>query len=149
MTEHKSTKNTDTAQSPATEAGMERTGTTEKKRQPKNPQLYISRELSWLNFNGRVLLEAGDPTVPVLERLNFLGIFSNNMDEFYRVRVAVLKRLANLHGEEDVDPHFDPAKILRAIHRRSLEQRSKADDVYEHIAVNLQTKISFSWTKRN
>ena len=114
-----------------------------KKRVPKSPQLYISRELSWLNFNGRVLLEAADPTVPVLERLNFLGIFSNNMDEFYRVRVAVLKRLINLRGEEEVDSHFDATKTLRDIHRRSLEQRHKADDVYEYICRELADENIF------
>jgi len=126
------TANTDTTQSPPA-----------RKRVPKSPQLYISRELSWLNFNGRVLLEAGDPTVPVLERLNFLGIFSNNMDEFYRVRVATLRRLANLRNDEDVDPSFDPAKILRDIHRRSLEQRYKADDIYEHICRELADENIF------
>ena len=134
MAERKSTKKSvSTAQSPLT-----------KKRLTTNPQLYISRELSWLNFNGRVLLEAADPTVPVLERLNFLGIFSNNMDEFYRVRVATLKRLANLKTEDDVvDPSFDPAKILRDIHRRSLEQRYKADDIYEHICRELADENIF------
>ena len=143
MAKRKTEKNTDTPQSLPTETGMKPSAITEKKRQPKPQQLYISRELSWLNFNARVLLEAADPTVPVLERLNFLGIFSNNMDEFYRVRVAVLKRLANLRGEEDIDPHFDPVKILRAIHRRSLEQRSKADDVYEHICRELADENIF------
>ena len=105
---------------------------------PKEQQLYISRELSWLNFNERVLLEASDPTVPVIERLNFLGIFSNNMDEFYRVRVAALKRFANLKNEEDgVELEVDPIKILREIHRRSLGLRNKADDIYRRICREL------------
>ncbi len=59
---------------------------------------YIDREKSWLCFNARVLQEAADPTVPLLDRLRFLGIFSNNLDEFFRVRFAAIRRL-NLAGE--------------------------------------------------
>ena len=54
---------------------------------------YINREVSWLSFNERVLQEARDISNPVLERLKYLGIFSNNRDEFYRVRVATLNRM--------------------------------------------------------
>lgn len=59
-----------------------------------NPYRYIDREKSWLAFNARVLQEAGDPTVPLLDRLRFLGIFSNNLDEFFRVRFAAIRRLS-------------------------------------------------------
>ena len=61
---------------------------------------YVDREKSWLAFNERVLQEAGDVTVPLLERLRFIGIFSNNLDEFFRVRYATIRRMV-LTGESN------------------------------------------------
>lgn len=104
----------------------------------KKPVLFQNRELSWLNFNERVLLEADDSTVPLLERLNFLGIFSNNMDEFYRVRVALIKRLIKLRDvNPDVALPFDPAKVHKQILLKAKSQRRMADEIFENIRKEL------------
>ena len=60
---------------------------------------YNNRELSWLSFNERVLQEAQDKSVPLMSRLQFLGIYSNNMDEFTKVRIANLMRLCRTRKE--------------------------------------------------
>jgi polyphosphate kinase len=64
-------------------------------------ELYFPKELSWLAFNERVLQEAMDENTPVIERLRFLGIYSNNLDEFYRVRVADVKRQITISQNDD------------------------------------------------
>jgi polyphosphate kinase len=79
------------------------------------PALYINRELSWLEFNRRVLHEARDPRTPLLERLKFLGIFSSNLDEFFQIRVAGLKdQLAAGYSERSPDG-LTPEEQLRRI----------------------------------
>ena len=76
---------------------------------------FVNREISWLYFNQRVLKEASDETTPLIERLKFLGIFSNNLDEFFRVRVATLSRMAAFPDKNNDYDGFDPKKILKEI----------------------------------
>ncbi|MGH3992056.1 MAG: RNA degradosome polyphosphate kinase, partial [Pseudonocardiaceae bacterium] len=81
----------------------------------REPSLYINRELSWLEFNRRVLHEAADPRTPLLERLKFLGIFSGNLDEFFQVRVAGLKQQAAVGIVERTADGMTPEDQLRSI----------------------------------
>ena len=98
----------------------------------RDPSLYLNRELSWLEFNRRVLHEALDPRTPLLERLKFLAIFSSNLDEFFHVRVAGLKQQLAAGIVERTADGMTPEDQLRSIssvvrelvdqHRRALEE---------------------------
>ncbi|MBV9671962.1 MAG: polyphosphate kinase 1, partial [Verrucomicrobia bacterium] len=93
----------------------------------RDPALYINRELSWLEFNQRVLEEAQDPTNPLLERLKFLCIVSSNLDEFFEVRVAGLRQQRQSDLSEPSPDAMSPAEQLSAI---SARVRKMVDDKY-------------------
>src|SRR5258708_23744547 len=80
--------------------------------------LFLNRELSWLEFNARVLAEAHDDRNPLLERLKFLSIFSTNLDEFYMVRVAGLRRQVSAHVHQTPPDGFTAREQLDLIERR-------------------------------
>ncbi|MFM1932972.1 MAG: hypothetical protein RL226_2275 [Bacteroidota bacterium] len=94
---------------------------------------FINRELSWLSFNERVLQEAEDEGNPLIERVRFLGIFSNNLDEFFRVRVASLKRLAGLGKQNVSELEFSPTQTLTAIRKKVVELQTKYTATFDHL----------------
>lgn len=101
-----------------------------KKLKAKEP---IVRDLSWLSFNERVLQEAKDPNVSLLDRLKFLGIFSNNLDEFFRVRVATLNKMAKLGKAAKVHLEANPEGILREIQQTVIMLQNDFDNTYQQI----------------
>ena len=102
----------------------------------------VNRETSWLHFNGRVLQEAADHRNPLIERLKFLGIFSNNRDEFFRVRVATLTRMLKvdrLHHPTNLNPR----KTLKEINDIVLSQEKDFIRIYQEIVDELRTQDIF------
>jgi polyphosphate kinase len=98
---------------------------------------YRSKELSWLYFNARVLQEASRKEVPLIERIKFLGIYSNNLDEFFRVRVALLKRLVQL-GKDSAFEGNSPRTTLLEINRLVRQQGLEFGRIYEEIIRELE-----------
>ena len=98
----------------------------------------IIRDLSWLAFNARVLQEANDKQVPLAERLRFLGIFSNNLDEFFRVRVATLNRMLQYGKSAKIGLEQEPEEILKQIQITVLEQQREFEKIYNTILLELK-----------
>lgn len=100
--------------------------------------IYFNRELSWLAFNARVLQEAANPKVPLIERIKFLGIYSSNLDEFYRVRVATLKRMSYAGKKAARLLAAKPEHVLKQIHHVVLHQRKLFEELFASLVKELE-----------
>ncbi len=103
----------------------------------------IVRDISWLSFNARVLQEAGDETVPLRERIKFLGIFSNNLDEFFRVRVATLKRMTLVGAKTKMHMERQPESILEEIEEKVNLQQLEFERIWKEIQKELAREKIF------
>ena len=107
--------------------------------------LFVPRELSWLSFNARVLQEAADPSVPEIQRLRYLGIFSNNLDEFFRVRVAEVRRLITVStgtGRQQAK------ELLAAIQGQVVSLQQDFERVYNSVMEALQARRIYMINER-
>ncbi|MBC7844860.1 MAG: polyphosphate kinase 1 [Flavobacterium sp.] len=109
-----------------------------------NHYKYIDREKSWLTFNARVLQEAADDSVPLLDRLRFLGIFSNNLDEFFRVRFAAIRRLSlsGISGEKFLGG-ISAQQSVKDITEIVIEQQSESLRILNSIESKMKTENIF------
>jgi len=105
----------------------------------KDKNIYINRELSWLQFNARVLQEANDENIPLIERIRFLGIFSNNLDEFFKVRYATVKRIveAGKTGKSELGG-MTASDLLEKITQVVIRQQSESLEILSDIKNKLK-----------
>ncbi len=96
---------------------------------------YVHRDVSWLSFNYRVLQEAKDESVPLLERIKFLAIYSSNLDEFFRVRVAGLKNLLRVGKKTKRELDFEPQNVLEELLEIVNQQQTEFSRIFEKLII--------------
>lgn len=96
---------------------------------------FVPKEISWQSFNARVLQEAADPSVPLIEKIRFLGIYSNNQDEFFKVRVADLKRQAIIHKNDEAEN--SPAQLLKHVQKAASSYQKVLNQIYMNLRQEL------------
>lgn len=112
-------------------------------------QHFTNREISWLSFNERVLQEAEDPNTPLFERIRFIGIFSNNLDEFFRVRVATVRRMVDLgKDEENLLGNYTPRELHDKIQEIVINQQNKVQEIFKNLLEELRENNIFLITEK-
>lgn len=109
-----------------------------KAKKKAGPQPYVERDVSWMYFNHRILQEARKPDVPLLERLAFLGIYSNNLDEFFRVRVATLNRIIEYDDKAIRAERETAARTFRKINRLNIRYSQEFEAAFAEITAELR-----------
>ncbi|MEZ9419279.1 RNA degradosome polyphosphate kinase [Vibrio breoganii] len=104
-------------------------------------KLYVEKELSWLSFNERVLQEAADKSVPLIERIRFLGIFSNNLDEFYKVRFSDVKRRILINQERGRQDNSK--RLLSKMQSKAMKLNLRFDELYSELLLEMARRRIF------